>query len=116
MSNVIEDDGTPRNGMIGVEYRGENVDKLNEAIKENDFTTNIWLTWKQARKLGAHVRKSEQGVDLVRYVTKFIQDPDDPHRNRSAGRSVRNFVVFNLDQIDGLKLPLVRQENSYADL
>lgn len=115
MSKVIEDDGTPRNGMTGVEYRGENVDKLNAAKEENDFDHNIWLTWKQARKLGAHVRKSEHGVDLVRYVSVYTRE-DQSNDRKPTGRSVRSFVVFNLDQIDGLKLPLTVQVSPYADI
>jgi antirestriction protein ArdC len=45
----------------GVPYQGINVLMLWSAAIEKGYTAPIWMTFKQALELKAHVRKGEQG-------------------------------------------------------
>src|SRR4029077_16569668 len=47
------------------------------AVAERGFTGQSWLTFRQALKIGAHVRKGEKGITVV-YADRFI-----PYRERT---------------------------------
>jgi antirestriction protein ArdC len=56
----------------GIPYRGINVLMLwSEAVAKR-FASPIWMTYRQAQELGAHVRKGEQG-SLVVYADTMIR-------------------------------------------
>jgi antirestriction protein ArdC len=57
--------GMPRNAATSRPYTGVNVLLLWIAGTEHGFTTQKWLTFRQALKIGAHVRKGETGTTLV---------------------------------------------------
>ena len=57
--------------------RGINILILWCAVVERGFTGQNWLTFRQALKLGAHVRKGEKGTTVV-YADRFI-----PYRERT---------------------------------
>ena len=48
--------GLPRNLVSGREYRGINV----WILMSSGFTSQHWLTFRQARELGGHVRQGER--------------------------------------------------------
>jgi antirestriction protein ArdC len=102
-----ENCGLPYNLSSLKTYRGINV----ALLSLNPFTSNAWLTYKQAQELGANVRKGEKGSMIVFYKPWEIKDKNDPD---SEGRMVpvlRSFVVFNREQIDGLPALPARTEH-----
>src|ERR1700730_3858649 len=49
----------------GIPYRGINVVMLWSAAMEKGYAAPQWMTFKQALELNAHVRKGEQGSQVV---------------------------------------------------
>jgi antirestriction protein ArdC len=67
------------------------------------YRTPRYLTFKQALELGGHVRKGERGTKV--YFVKQLQVRDERTEEEEATRVVpmmREYVVFNVDQCDGL--------------
>jgi antirestriction protein ArdC len=88
----------------GIPYRGINVLMLWSAAMEKGFAAPIWMTFKQALELNAHVRKGEQG-SLVVYADKIIRSETDAATGEEAERAIpfmKGYTVFNVEQIDGL--------------
>jgi antirestriction protein ArdC len=56
--------GLPKNAATGRGYSGINVLILWVACMERGFTGQNWLTFRQALKLGAHVKKGEKGTSM----------------------------------------------------
>ena len=83
----------------GEPYRGINVLMLWLAAHANGFASAHWFTFKQAKELGAHVRKGQKSSTVVKYGTV--------ERENDEGEAVaipyaRAYRVFNADQIEGL--------------
>lgn len=99
----------PANLSSGRRYRGINVLLLNMMAMQRGYSANRWLTYQQARTLGAHVRKGEQGTEIVFF--KMHEVAADTPAYRDESRKVipllRSFTVFNADQIDDLPEALV---------
>jgi len=87
----------------GVGYNGINVLMLWWSAMDRGFISPYWLTFRQAKELGAFVRKGEKGSPVVyaNTVTKTEQDRngDDVEVNIPF---MKAYTVFNADQIDGL--------------
>jgi antirestriction protein ArdC len=67
------------------------------------FAQPVWMTYRQAEALDAHVRKGEHG-SLVVYADRFLRTETD-----ATGMDVEKeipflkaYTVFNVEQIDGL--------------
>ena len=87
----------------GVPYRGVNVLLLWAEATDKGYTSPYWLTFRQALELKGHVRKGETGSVVVysKQLTKTVLD--DVGEEVPEARSIlRSYVVFNVDQIDGL--------------
>jgi antirestriction protein ArdC len=88
----------------GIPYRGINVLMLWSAALDKGYAAPIWITFKQALELNAHVRKGEQG-SLVVYADKIIRtetDTDTGEESEHAIPFMKGYTVFNVEQIDGL--------------
>jgi antirestriction protein ArdC len=96
----------PKNASTGRLYSGVNVLILWGAVIEHGFTSQSWLTFRQALSLGGHVRKGERGTTVV-YADRFIPD-DERRRAVETGEEaqaiafLKRFTVFNTDQCDEL--------------
>jgi antirestriction protein ArdC len=92
--------GLPRNLITGHEYRGINVWILLSA----GYASPFWLTFRQARGLGGHVRKGEAGLPIVywKFGTREVQDGDEIIEKPSV--VCRYFTVFNTEQCEGLRV------------
>ena len=55
----------PANLSTGRLYRGINTLLLNMTATYEGYRRNRWLTYQQARMLGAHVRRGETGTPIV---------------------------------------------------
>ena len=101
----------PMNGTTSREYQGINALMLGLS----GYTDVRWMTYKQAMERGGQVRKGEKSTPIIFWKQSQVQDTND------AGETVtktipmlRYYAVFNVEQIDGLKLPkLAVQENTF---
>lgn len=87
----------------GERYKGINIVLLWIAACERGYSAPIWITFRQALELGAHVRKGEKGSPVV-YANKLMRteqnsDGEDIER---AIPFLKAYTVFNVEQIDGL--------------
>jgi antirestriction protein ArdC len=66
----------------GLPYRGINVLLLwGEAI-DRGYGVPLWMTYRQARELGAHVRQGEHGTTVV-YADRMVRNETDCVYRRS---------------------------------
>ena len=98
--------GMPSNAMSGRRYSGINVLILWAAVIERGFTSQRWLTYRQAQAAGGIVRAGERGTTIC-YADRFTPK-DETERARDEDREARQlaflkrFTVFNSDQCEGL--------------
>jgi len=95
--------GEHKNMRSGASYRGINPMMLSLAGR----STSLWLSYKQAKSLGGQVRKGEAGTCVVFW--KFIEKRDNPEERFPL---LRYYSVFNLDQIDGIPVPVVEDRKN----
>ncbi len=89
--------------VTGETYRGVNVILLWCAAAERGYRSPYWLTFKQAVKLGAHVRKGERGEIVVYYGQGVRTRLDEAGAEiEDPFRFLKSYVVFSADQIDNL--------------
>jgi hypothetical protein len=84
-------------------YNGINVLMLWGASVEAGYLSPYWMTFKQAKELGAHVKKGERG-NLVVYantITKTEEQDDGSEEERKIP-FMKGYSVFNVEQIEGL--------------
>jgi len=92
----------------GVAYQGINVVMLWSAAIARGFAAPFWMTFKQAKELGAHVRKGEEGSLVVyadKIIRKVVPDATDAEAGEEAERAIpfmKGYTVFNVEQIEGL--------------
>ena len=107
----------PVNFKTGKAYRGANVLLLWATAFENNYATNLWLTFNQAKELGGHVKKGEKSTMGVFWGSRDVES-EDGDGNVEAHRSAfaRAFNVFNLDQIEGISAPDVAHNENQWDV
>lgn len=95
----------PRNAASGRPYRGVNVLLLSMRTTLAGYGRNRWLTFNQARALGARVRAGERGTGVVFFKMHELDSGCEATATNEPRRVVpllRAFTVFNVDQVDGL--------------
>jgi len=96
----------PHNAASGRSYSGINILILWAAVVERGFTSQRWLTYRQAQAAGGHVRRGEKGT-IVCYADRFTPK-DEREQAREDDREARSiaflkrFTVFNVDQCEDL--------------
>lgn len=99
--NAKDAGGMPRNYTTGRAYRGVNV----LLLWATGYPDQRWLTFKQARDAGGHVRLKEKGTQVILFKPFAIREagagPDGGDKERTIPL-IRSFTVFNVAQIDGL--------------
>jgi|TARA_R110002074_G_scaffold326124_4_gene496436 antirestriction protein ArdC len=88
----------------GTAYNGINVLMLWASAVERGFAAPIWMTFRQAKELGAHVRKGEKG-SLVVYANTITRTETDPETGEEEDRDIpfmKGYTVFNVEQIEDL--------------
>lgn len=122
-------DGLPMNAATGQFYSGVNIFKLSMEKRKSGYLRNKWLTFKQAQELGGHVRKGETGVRAIKYgsydvkvrnTTKnALEYSTGSNELAVVGESnsgsdkrvfVNSFVLFNIQQIDGIEWDFAEHE------
>ena len=91
--------GSPKNLMSGKAYRGINAFVLALC---SPYASPWWLTFKQAKERGGHVRQGEKGYRVLFF--RFLE------RKRENGRIervplARYYTVFNVEQCEGILAP-----------
>jgi antirestriction protein ArdC len=112
------DVGMPCNAGTGRRYSGINVLILWARVMERGFSSQRWLTYRQAQALGGNVRKGEAGTTIC-YADRFIpKDQDGGDRDNEDQRQIaflKRFTVFNVDQCEGLGPDLVAAPVALAE-
>ncbi|QFY45023.1 DUF1738 domain-containing protein [Candidatus Methylospira mobilis] len=88
----------------GLPYRGVNILLLWAASIEQGFSSQVWMTFKQAQELGANVRKGERG-SLVVYANTFTKTEANEQTGEDEEMQIpfmKGYTVFNVEQIEGL--------------
>src|ERR1700685_400010 len=88
----------------GKPYSGINVLSLWASAMAQNFAAPIWMTFKQASELDAHIRKGEKG-SLVVYADRIKRKETDEKTGDEIDREIpflKGYTVFNVEQIDGL--------------
>jgi len=88
----------------GIPYRGINVLMLWSEAMTKGFSAPIWLTFKQALELDAHVKKGEKG-SLVVYASTVTRTETDADSGEESERDIpfmKGYTVFNVEQVEGL--------------
>ncbi|MEL6426920.1 MAG: zincin-like metallopeptidase domain-containing protein, partial [Pseudomonadota bacterium] len=97
----------------GEPYRGINAFLLSLRAMMQGYTSPTWMTFKQAKELGGHVRKGERSSLVVYYGTGGSkadasesvsegQNADDQSDAAGEYRFLRSYRVFSANQIEGL--------------
>ena len=110
----------------GIPYRGMNVFWLWMVADMCGYVSPFWMTYNQAKSLGAQVRKGEKSTIAIFYksYTKEVEVPDTGEKTDEARRVLKAYPVFNADQVEGLPerfhpaatLELVEPEGREAEL
>jgi antirestriction protein ArdC len=88
----------------GKPYSGINVLSLWASAMAQNFAAPIWMTFKQASELDAHIRKGEKG-SLVVYADSITRKETDERTGDEIDREIpflKGYTVFNVEQIEGL--------------
>lgn len=87
----------PHNVGTGRAYSGINV----MLLWMSGYSSNGWLTFEQAKKLGGSVRKGEKGTMVTLY--KKIQITENKNTSEEKKKQIgmiKGFTVFNVEQCD----------------
>jgi antirestriction protein ArdC len=88
----------------GIAYQGINVLMLWSESLAKGYSAPIWMTFRQALELNAHVRKGERGSTVV-YANKFTRTGTDAETGEETGQAIpflKAYTVFNVEQIEDL--------------
>jgi antirestriction protein ArdC len=100
----------------GEAYRGKNVLMLWASAAENGFSSPTWMSFKQARDMGAHVSKGERGTMVVYAGT--LSRAEMNGKTEESERKIpflKSYSVFNADQIEGLPARLIKPPEVLLD-
>ena len=87
----------------GTPYRGINVLLLWGEAMARGYASAVWMTYRQADELGAHIRKGEQG-SMVVYADHFTKT-DTNDQGEEIEQDIpfmKAYTVFNVEQIEDL--------------
>lgn len=116
-----DDDPFPRNALSQRPYRGINTLLLGMASHSHGYTSNQWLTFRQASQLGGHVRKGETSALIIYYESRMVEkesaeplaDGNEPEKRFMPLLKV--FNVFNVNQVDGLPEQYLQPVSAESD-
>lgn len=87
----------------GEPYKGINVLMLWMSAQAQGFAAPIWMTFNQAKGLGAGVKKGAKGslVVYANHVTR-AETADDGEESERDVYFMKGYTVFNVEQVEGL--------------
>jgi antirestriction protein ArdC len=96
----------PFNAATKRSYNGINIPILWHASSQNAWPTMGFMTYRQAQAIGAQVKGGEKGTTVVFTSKLTVGEGDD---QKQVGY-LKAFSVFNVAQIDGLRVEPVKEE------
>jgi len=103
-STMPGESAMPSNFTSHKDYRGVNVLALWASQQVSGFTSNQWLTYKQASENDLQVRKGEHGSHIIFW--KFLKKKDENGKEKKFPMA-KTYTVFNVEQCDGYELPSI---------
>lgn len=88
-------DGMPKR-FTGQDYRGVNTFLLSLA----DFNQPIWMTYKQAKKVGAEVKKGSKAMPVTFF--NFLKRENKETGKETKIPMLRYYNVFNVEQLENV--------------
>ncbi len=89
------------NAVSRMPYQGKNQGELISAKQKNNFESNEWLTFLQAKQIGRTVKKGSKSVSVFKGFGQITKpSKDGKTKIESAPLGFAN--VFNLDQTEEL--------------
>lgn len=107
----------PYNWSTKASYNGINILILWMRATDEGYSRNAWLTYNQAKELGGQVRKGESGVHCIFFKPIEVDEQAEEDEDGKRVFFVRKpFVLFNVDQIDGLQnLPPIPERQKFDE-
>lgn len=106
-------------GVAGHVYRGANAVITSVVAYLDGYSDPRWITYRQAKKRGGHVRKGEKGTPII--LWKWVSKESDESRKDDESKKrgfcfARVYTVFNVEQCEGLELdPIVDERPNDPD-
>ena len=99
------------------EYRGINVFLLGTSGYANPY----WLTFRQAKQLGGHVKKGERSTPVVfwKWLERERDNPDTGETETVSTPLLRYYRVFNVEQCEGIpaeKVPTLENARDFRPI
>ena len=95
--------GMPTNAITNQPYKGINVLVLWSHRIEQGFQSNKWMTYRQAKSVGAQVRKGERSITCIYFqMVEKKKNKEGAEDKKEFFPLMRAFNLFNLDQIDNV--------------
>lgn len=119
--------GPPKNAVTGKRYRGGNAVTLYVTSLDRGYIDPRWMTFEQAKSQGHKVKKGEKGTHIEFWTDKKLTKERNPETGMEEKKVeklehpiVKNYVVFNAAQIEGLELEAPRihseaEKNTYME-
>jgi len=88
-------------------YTGFNFWRLILECQEKEYKNNLWLTYKQAKRLNGNVRKGEKSTQIIFYKMMIFNNKDKI-TNETEIKTIpflRYFNVWNIEQTEKIKTP-----------
>lgn len=101
----------PHNPVSKTRYKGLNAIVLRAESEERGYSDPRWVTYNQAKQLGAHVRKGEHGTRIEYWKFPSTEEGRDKGEGAPAEDGAepqerriihRTYTVFNAEQIDNM--------------
>lgn len=99
--SVAGQNSLPVNYVTGMHYSGINIPILWSRCFKNNYSSASWLTFNQVKKLNGTIIKGSKGVRCVFYKLKKIEDEKTGESQQVP--LINQFILFNLDQINGIE-------------
>ncbi|APZ95870.1 ArdC family protein [Fuerstiella marisgermanici] len=96
-------DGWPKNLQSGKQYRGVNVFLLAVEAMQRGFSSDYWLTFKQAKTKGGNIQRGEKSSLVVFW--KQIEKEDKETGEEIKLPVLRHYNVFNVEQCEDIDPP-----------
>ncbi len=99
------------------DYRGINVFLLGASRYANPY----WLTFRQAKQLGGHVKKGERSTPMVfwKWLERERDNPDTGEIETVSTPLLRYYRVFNVEQCEGIpaeKVPALENARDFRPI
>ncbi len=101
-------DGWPKNINSGKNYRGINVFLLGVRAWEAGYSSDYWVTFKQAKERGGQVKKGEKSSLVIFWKQLDKEDPESGEEIKIP--VLRHYNVFNVEQCEGIEIPDAPEE------